>query len=153
MTRIEIIAVGRIKERFYSDAIAEYAKRLSAYVRFDITELKDESEGTAGILDKEGERIAAKLSDKAFKAVLAIEGKMLDSEGFSALIEEKQNSGISHIQFVIGGSEGLSDEIKHRADMLISFSRMTFPHQLMRLILSEQIYRAYRIMRHEPYHK
>ncbi len=157
---IDIVCVGKIKENFYRDAIAEYVKRLSAYAKVKITEVKDEKtpDGQSAILDErikelEGERILKAIKPTAFVCVLAVEGKKLDSVQFANEIENWGISGKSDVTFVIGGSLGLSDSVKKRGNLLLSFSDMTFPHQLMRVILLEQIYRAYRIMNKEPYHK
>lgn len=158
--KITILAVGKIKERFYREAMEEFTKRLGRYCRLEIIEAADEKtpDGAGELLekqirDKEGERLARHLRDDAWVCALAIEGKMLDSIELSQKIEQLGVSGVSHIQFVIGGSLGLSDAVLRRADFKLSFSKMTFPHQLMRVILLEQIYRSYRIMMHEPYHK
>ena len=157
---ITIVCVGKIKESFYRDAIAEYAKRLSKYCKFRIEEVADEeckenasAAEEEAVKAKEGERILKKIPASAFVYALAIQGKKLDSVGFSEELSKLFVSGKSDICFVIGGSIGLSDEVMQRADKKLSFSDMTFPHQLMRVILSEQIYRAFRIMNHEPYHK
>ena len=158
--QIDIVCVGRIKERYLTDAIAEYSKRLSRYCKLNIIEVADEktpehaSEGVERqIKSKEGERIAKHLRPGAFVIALAIDGQMLSSEGLAAKINQLGIQGVSHIQLVIGGSIGLDDAILKRADMKLSFSKMTFPHQLMRVILLEQIYRSYKINAHEPYHK
>lgn len=157
---ITIVCVGKIKESFYRDAIAEYAKRLSKYCKFRIEEVADEeckenasAAEEEAVKAKEGERILKKIPASAFVYALAIQGKKLDSVGFSEELSKLFVGGKSDICFVIGGSIGLSDEVMQRADKKLSFSDMTFPHQLMRVILSEQIYRAFRIMNHEPYHK
>ena len=157
---ITVISVGKIKESFYREALAEYAKRLSKYCSFKIIEVSDEqTPDNAGdnqrkmILAKEGERILAKIPDRSYVIATAIEGITMDSTGFAQNISELALGGVSHICFIIGGSLGISDEVKKRADMLLSFSKMTFPHQLMRVILTEQIYRAFRIIHGEPYHK
>ncbi len=158
--KISILCVGKVKEKFYRDAIDEFAKRLSRYCKLDIIEVSDEktveeaSENEIRIVkDKEGERILKNIKDDAYVICLCIDGKHLDSEELSDQIERLGIQGNSHISFVIGGSLGLSDEVIKRADYKLSFSKMTFPHQLMRVILLEQIYRSYRIMNHEPYHK
>lgn len=158
--RISVICVGKIKEAFYRDAIAEYRKRLSRYATMEIVELVDEKtiDGASAseerkVIDTEGERILKVLSDEAFKIALCIDGKKLDSVAFSEKIEAIKVSGYSHIQFIIGGSLGLSKAVISKADYKLSFSDMTFPHQLMRVILLEQIYRAARIASNEPYHK
>lgn len=158
--KITILAVGKVKERFYRQAIEEFEKRLSRYCKLEIIEVADEKTpdgvGRAQemqILEKEGIRLSKYLKEDAWVCALAIDGKMLDSVELSEQIEQLGISGVSHIQFVIGGSLGLCDSILKRADFKLSFSRMTFPHQLMRVILLEQIYRSYRIMMKEPYHK
>ena len=158
--QIDIIAPGRVKERYLRDAIDEYSKRLSRYCRLNIIEVADEktpehaSEGVdRQIKAKEGERIAKHLRDNAFVVALAIDGKQLSSEELAAKVADWGLHGVSHLQFVIGGSIGLDDAILRRADFKLSFSKMTFPHQLMRVILLEQIYRAYKINAGEPYHK
>lgn len=158
--KITILCVGKIKEKFYRDAISEYSKRLSRYAKLEIVEVADEktrdqaSEGEMELVkQREGERLLASMKEDGYVVCLAIEGKMLDSEELSEKIEGLGVAGNSHIYFVIGGSLGLSKQVLSRADYLLSFSKMTFPHQLMRVILLEQIYRAYRIMNHEPYHK
>ena len=158
--QIDIIAPGRVKERYLRDAIEEYSKRLSRYCRLNIIEVTDEktpehaSDGVERqIKVKEGERIAKHLRDGAFVIALAINGKQLSSEELATRIDDLGLRGVSHIQFVSGGSIGLDDTILRRADFKLSFSKMTFPHQLMRVILLEQIYRAYKINAGEPYHK
>lgn len=158
--KITIICVGKIKEKFYTAAVEEYVKRLSRYCRLEIVELADEktkenaSEHENELVKaKEGERILAAIHDDMYVAVLVIDGKMLDSVEFSKKIEQLGVMGISNIAFIIGGSLGLDKRVIDRADYRLSFSKMTFPHQLMRVILLEQIYRGYRIMKSEPYHK
>lgn len=158
--RISILCVGKIKESYFRDGIAEYMKRLSRYATTEIIEVQDEKtpDGASAaeeqqILMTEGERLNKHLSDDAYKIALCIDGKKMDSVTFSAKIEQIKTSGYSHIQFLIGGSLGLSEAVVKRADMRLSFSDMTFPHQLMRVVLLEQIYRAFRIVNHEPYHK
>ncbi len=155
-----VLCVGKIKEKFYTQAVQEYAKRLSRYGKLEIVEVADEKTPDQAseivnrmIKDKEGERILAQIRDDAFVIALAIEGQMLDSEGLAEKMEKLALSGTSHIVFVIGGSLGLSEKVMKRADYALSFSRMTFPHPLMRVILLEQIYRGCRIIHHEPYHK
>lgn len=155
-----VLCVGKIKEKFYTQAVEEFAKRLSRYGKLEIIEVADEKTPDQAsetvnrmIRDKEGERILAQIKDDAYVIALAIEGKMLDSEELAEKMEKLGLTGISHIVFVIGGSLGLSEKVMKRADYHLSFSRMTFPHQLMRVILLEQIYRACRISHHEPYHK
>ena len=158
--RITILCVGKIKEKFYRDAVAEYAKRLSRYCKLEIIEVADEKTPDRAseheellIKEKEAERMEKYIRDGAYLIALAIDGKQLDSVELSQKIDSLGTSGNSHIIFVIGGSLGLSDRILKRADYKLSFSKMTFPHQLMRVILLEQIYRGYRILNHEPYHK
>lgn len=158
--KITILSVGRIKEKYLKDGIAEYSKRLSRYCRLEITEVPDEKtpDGAspaveAQIRKTEGERLLRFIRDSDYVIALAIDGRMLDSIELSRQIERLGVQGNSSIVFVIGGSLGLSEEILRRADYRLSFSRMTFPHQLMRMILLEQIYRSYRIMNGEPYHK
>ena len=158
--KITILTVGKIKEDFYRKAIAEYSKRLSRYCKLEIIEVTDEKTPDSAsavveeqIKDKEGERLLKYIREDAYVIALAIEGKMLDSIGLSKKIEQLGIMGKSRIIFVIGGSLGLSDRILKRADFKLSFSKMTFPHQLMRVILLEQIYRSYRIICKEPYHK
>lgn len=157
---IKILCVGKIKEKFYRDAIDEYVKRLSKYCSVSVVEVPDEktSENASDneitiVKDKEGERLLKHISDRDYVIALAILGKQMDSVVFSRFIEDLGIQGKSSLVFVIGGSLGLSDTILKRSDFQISFSKMTFPHQLMRVILSEQIYRAMRIMKNEPYHK
>lgn len=157
---VKILCVGKIKEKFYKDAISEYSKRLSKYCSLDIVEVQDEktSENASDneiniVKDKEGERILKHLKDRDYVISLAIEGAQKDSVSFSKHIENLGISGKSSIVFIIGGSLGLSNEVLKRSDELLSFSKMTFPHQLMRVVLLEQIYRAMRIMNNEPYHK
>ena len=158
--KITLVTVGKIKEKFFEDAIKEYSKRLSRYCKLEILQVADEKtpEGASEtvelqIKEKEGQRILSLIRDDAYVIALAIEGKMLDSEELAERIEKLGVSGISQIVFVIRGSLGLSAQVMKRADYALSFSRMTFPHQLMRVVLLEQIYRSYRIMNHQPYHK
>lgn len=160
IAKMTIISVGKIKEAFYQDAVAEYSKRLSAYCKLEIKELSDEktpesasAETEKLIKEKEGGRILKAMDAKAYSIALAIEGEKYDSPGFAGYLEKLTVSGNSHIQFIIGGSLGLSQTVLDRVDKKISFSDMTFPHQLMRVILLEQIYRGFRINNHEPYHK
>lgn len=158
--RITLLTVGKIKERYLEDAIREYEKRLSRYCRLSIAAVADEKtpDGAGEALErqikeKEGQRLLSKIKDGDFVIALAIEGKMLSSEELAAKIDRLGVDGISHIVFVIGGSLGLSDAVLRRADFSLSFSKMTFPHQLMRVVLLEQIYRSFRINAGEPYHK
>ena len=157
---ISIICVGKIKEKYWNDAIAEYSKRLSRYTKLKVIEVADEKtpEGASDafcdqIKKKEAERILKHIDDSAFVCTLEIKGDSFSSEGFSDFLKERQVGGDSHIQFIIGGSLGLHESVLTRSDRAISFSDMTFPHQMMRVILLEQIYRGYRIMNGEPYHK
>lgn len=158
--KITLLAVGKIKESFYRQAIQEFQKRLGRYCKLEIIEVTDEKtpeHASAAeeiqIKEKEGQRLMKHFREDAFICALAIEGNMLDSLELSEKIEKLGVSGKSHIIFVIGGSLGLSEQVLQKADFLLSFSRMTFPHQLMRVILLEQIYRSYRILAKEPYHK
>ncbi|SKB72069.1 23S rRNA (pseudouridine1915-N3)-methyltransferase [Lachnospiraceae bacterium] len=145
---IDILCAGKLKEKYWRDAIAEYSKRLSRYCRLRIIEVADGPD-----MAHEAERMMPKIADDAYVISLEIKGKMLDSVALSQKIEQLGISGCSHIQFVIGGSDGIDPSVSKRADMHLSFSEMTFPHQLMRVILLEQIYRSYRIIHKEPYHK
>lgn len=158
--KITVICVGKIKEKFYTQAIMEYSKRLSRYCKLEIVELADEKtpenageQVNLNIKAKEGDRILSTIKDDTYVIALAIEGKMLDSVELSQKIEKLGINGTSNITFVIGGSLGLDKRVLDRADYKLSFSKMTFPHQLMRVVLLEQIYRSYRIMKNEPYHK
>ncbi len=145
---IDIICAGKLKEKYWRDAIAEYSKRLSRYCRLQIIEVADGPD-----MAHEAERMLPKIADDAYKISLEIKGKMLDSVALSKKIEQLGITGCSHIQFIIGGSDGIDPAVSAKADMHLSFSEMTFPHQLMRVILLEQIYRSYRIIHKEPYHK
>ena len=158
--QIDIICVGKEKEQYHRDAIAAYSKRLGRYCKLNILEVADEktpehaSEGVERqIKAKEGERIAKHIKPGAYVIALAIDGQQVTSEGFARKIDQLGIQGVSHIQFVIGGSIGMDDAILRQANYKLSFSKMTFPHQLMRVILLEQVYRAYKINAHEPYHK
>lgn len=157
---IRIITVGKIKEKYLNDGIAEYAKRLCRYCKLNFIQVPDEktpdkaSDGmNRQIKETEGNKLLSHIREQDYVIALAIEGKMLDSVELSDLIAKLGVQGKSSIAFVIGGSLGLSDAVLKRADYKLSFSKMTFPHQLMQMILLEQIYRGYRIMNHEPYHK
>lgn len=158
--QIAIITVGKIKEKYLRDAIAEYSKRLSKYCKLTIVEVADEKtpENASELLqeqirEKEAERILHAVKKDSYVITLEIEGEMLDSVKFSRKLERLGVSGVGHVTFIIGGSIGLGRSVLERSDYALSFSKMTFPHQLMRVILLEQIYRAYRIMQNEPYHK
>lgn len=158
--KITILCVGKVKEKFYRDAIGEYQKRLSRYCKLEIVEVADEKtpDGASEtvenqIKEKEGNRILSKIREEDYVIALVIDGKMQDSVELSKNIQQLGVRGKSSIVFVIGGSLGLSKEVLKRANEKLSFSKMTFPHQLMRVILLEQVYRSYRIMNGEPYHK
>ena len=158
--KITVISVGKIKEKYLKDAIAEYSKRLGRYCKLEIIEVQDEKTPDQAsetvekqIRDKEAERILKYIRDDMYVITLEIGGKMLSSEELADKINSLGIQGKSHIAFVIGGSIGLGKEVLKRADESLSFSKMTFPHQLMRVILLEQVYRGYRIINGEPYHK
>lgn len=158
--KITFITVGKIKENYLKEAIAEYSKRLRKYCKLEILEVADEkTPENAGealetvIKNKEAERILRLVKEDAYVIALAISGEMLTSEQLASKIDTLGVQGKSHIVLIIGGSLGLGEEVLKRSDYRLSFSRMTFPHQLMRVILLEQIYRSYRIMCGEPYHK
>lgn len=160
MLKITVIAVGKIKEKFLTAAIEEYSKRLSAYCSFDVVEVKDEktpenpsvSEKNV-VLDREAERILQKIPKGAKVITLCVEGKQMTSERFADMIGNCSVNGVSHLVFVIGGSMGLSEKVKSLSETRLSFSEMTFPHMLMRVILAEQIYRAFTIISGKTYHK
>jgi len=158
--KIILITVGKIKEKYLKQGIEEYLKRLRAYAKVDIIEVADkkapETMSEAEMLEvkrKEGERILSHISPDTYVITLEINGKMLTSEQLAAKLDELATYGKSKITFVIGGSLGISEAVQKRSDFALSFSKMTFPHQLMRMVLLEQVYRAYRIIRGEPYHK
>lgn len=148
MTKIDVLCAGKLKENFYRDAVAEYAKRLSRYVKLNIIEVADGPD-----MNAERDRMIPKIREDAFLVTLEIEGEEMESTGLAECIGRLENSGHSRIMFVIGGSDGIHEDILKRSDKRISFSKMTFPHNLMRVILLEQVYRAYRILNGEPYHK
>lgn len=157
---ISIITVGKLKEKYLKQGIEEYLKRLGSYAKVDVIEVSDEKAPEelsetemVQVKQKEGERILAKINPDAYVIALAINGKLKSSEELADSLDKLATYGKSKVAFVIGGSLGLSDEVLKRSDEQLSFSKMTFPHQLMRLILVEQIYRAFRINRGEPYHK
>ena len=158
---IKIIGVGKIKEKFYREAIVEYQKRMSSYNKVEIVEVADEKAPESlsekeidQVKTAEGERILSKIKDDSFVVTLEINGKALDSIKFAKLIQDEMLDGFGRdMVFVIGGSNGLGENILKRSNYRISFGKMTYPHQLMRVILIEQIYRAYRIINKEPYHK
>ena len=158
--KITICCVGKVKERFYRDAIAEFEKRLSKYCKLEIIEVADEKtpdnaskQEEIKIKAKEGDRLLGAIKDDMYVIALVIEGKELSSTELAEKINRLGISGTSSIAFVIGGSLGLDERVMKRADFKLSFSPMTFPHQLMRVILLEQVYRSYRIIAGEPYHK
>lgn len=158
--QVEILCVGKLKEKYLKDACEEYIKRLSRFCSLSVTEFKDEpvpeQASDAQILsatEREGERILSKISERDFVIALCVEGKELSSETFAKELASVFLKGIAKLVFVIGGSCGLSDAVKTRSNLRLSFSQMTFPHQLMRVILLEQFYRAYKINANESYHK
>ncbi|WP_010648851.1 23S rRNA (pseudouridine(1915)-N(3))-methyltransferase RlmH [Oceanobacillus massiliensis] len=158
--RITIVSVGKLKEKYLKQGIQEYMKRLTAYAKVDIIEVADEkapenmSEAEMQeVKRKEGERILSHIHPDTYVITLEINGKMLSSEQLAAKMDELATYGKSKIAFVIGGSLGISEAVQKRSDLALSFSKMTFPHQVMRLILLEQVYRGFRIIRGEPYHK
>lgn len=157
---IKIIAVGKLKEKYLADGVKEFLKRLGPYAKIEVIEVADEKApdnltptGVEAVKAREAERIKRYLKPEAFKVALAIEGEQLSSPDLAALFASRALAGKSDVTFIIGGSLGLHRSVLDTADMIISFGPMTFPHQLMRLILAEQIYRAYKINRGEPYHK
>ncbi|MGD6776024.1 23S rRNA (pseudouridine(1915)-N(3))-methyltransferase RlmH [Sutcliffiella horikoshii] len=157
---ISIITIGKLKEKYLKQGIDEYLKRLSAYAKIDIVELPDEKAPEQlsdaemeQVKNKEGERILGKISEDTHVIALAIEGKQRSSEELAKEMDKLATYGKSKVAFVIGGSLGLSGDVMKRANDTLSFSKMTFPHQLMKLILLEQVYRGFRINRGEPYHK
>lgn len=158
--KIKVVTVGKLKEKYLKDGIAEYSKRISRFAKLEMIELADEKTPDKAsesenqkILEIEGQRILSKVGDRDFVIVLAIEGKTLSSEEFSKQLEEASIKGFSTLTFIIGGSLGLAQDVKNRANLSVSFGRLTFPHQLMRLVLVEQIYRAFTIQQGSPYHK
>ncbi len=160
MVSVTLIAVGKIKEKYLREALDEYAKRLSAYCKFEVVEVKDEKTPDSPstrekqlVLEKEGERISAKIPQGAAVVSLCVEGKQMPSKRFAELISGYSIRGISKIAFIIGGSFGLDEKIKALSDVRLSFSEMTFPHMLMRVILAEQLYRGFTITEGKTYHK
>lgn len=160
MVSVTLIAVGKIKEKYLREALDEYAKRLSAYCKFEVVEVKDEKTPDSPstrekqlVLEKEGERISAKIPQGAVVVSLCVEGKQMTSKRFAELISGYSIRGISKIAFIIGGSFGLDEKIKALSDVRLSFSEMTFPHMLMRVILAEQLYRGFTITEGKTYHK
>jgi 23S rRNA (pseudouridine1915-N3)-methyltransferase len=148
--KISIIAVGKLKENYFKDAVSEYLKRLSAFASVEIIEIPEDKKD---LIHKEGIKIISQIPKNAFVYSLAISGKKLSSQNFSKEIEKNAINGYGHLVFIIGGSLGLSDEVLQKSDFRLSFSDMTFPHQLMRVILLEQIYRCFKIIENAPYHK
>lgn len=158
--KITLLTVGKIKEKYFTMAIDEYKKRLGRYCKLEIIEVADEkttdnaSEHEEDIIRaKEGERLTKYIKDGAYVISLAIQGKQYSSEEFADKIDKLGINGVSHIIFIIGGSIGIDKDILKKSNELLSFSKMTFPHQLMRVILLEQIYRSFRIINNQPYHK
>ena len=158
--KIKVVTVGKLKEKYLKDGISEYSKRISRFAKLEMIELADEKTPDRAsesenqkILEIEGQRILSKVGDRDFVIALAIEGKTLSSEEFSKQLEEASIKGFSTLTFIIGGSLGLSSAVKNRANLFVSFGRLTLPHQLMRLVLAEQIYRAFTIQQGSPYHK
>ena len=158
--KIKIVTVGKLKEKYLKDGIAEYTKRISRFAKLEMIELADEKTPDKAselenqkILETEGERILSKVGERDFVVVLAIEGKTFSSEDFSKQLEQASIKGYSTLTFIIGGSLGLAPVVKNRANLSVSFGRLTLPHQLMRLVLVEQIYRAFTIQQGSPYHK
>lgn len=157
---IRLVCVGKIKEKYLMQGISEYTKRLSRYAKIEMIQVEDEKAPESlspaqvqMVKEKEGLRLGRHIREDAMKIALAVEGQSLSSEGFSDRLQQYGLSGQSRVDFIIGGSVGLDEAIIRRADLVLSFSSFTFPHQLMRLILLEQIYRAFKIARGEPYHK
>ncbi|MGT2802213.1 23S rRNA (pseudouridine1915-N3)-methyltransferase [Streptococcus henryi] len=158
--KVKIITVGKLKEKYLKDGIAEYVKRMGRFTKVEQIELTDEKTPDNAsqaenqrIMSKEAERILAKVGDREFVIALAIEGEQFPSEKFSKILSDATLKGYSDITFIIGGSLGLAPEVKKRANLLMSFGLLTLPHQLMRLVLAEQIYRAFMIQQGSPYHK
>ncbi|WP_175880418.1 23S rRNA (pseudouridine(1915)-N(3))-methyltransferase RlmH [Streptococcus thalassemiae] len=158
--KIKVVTVGKLKEKYLKDGIAEYSKRISRFAKLEMIELADEKTPDKAsesenqkILEIEGQRILSKVGDRDFVIALAIEGKTFSSEEFSKQLEEASIKGFSTLTFIIGGSLGLAQDVKNRANLSVSFGRLTLPHQLMRLVLVEQIYRAFTIQQGSPYHK
>ncbi|MGZ9808281.1 23S rRNA (pseudouridine(1915)-N(3))-methyltransferase RlmH [Staphylococcus haemolyticus] len=158
--KITILAVGKLKEKYWKQAISEYEKRLSAYSKIEIIEVPDEKapenmsdKEIEQVKEKEGQRLLAKIKPQATVITLEIQGKMLSSKGLAEEMQRRMTQGQSDFVFVIGGSNGLHEDVLQRSNYALSFSKMTFPHQMMRVVLIEQVYRAFKIMRGEAYHK
>lgn len=157
---IDIICIGKLKEKFWRDAVAEYAKRLGRFCSFSVIELKEarlpanaSAADETAVKETEGRAVIEALKEHSYVIALDVQGRQYDSVRFAELLEDRMNMGTGRIVFIIGGSLGLSEEVLQRADLRLSFSKMTFPHQLMRVILAEQIYRCFKIIRNETYHK
>ncbi|MBQ7505611.1 MAG: 23S rRNA (pseudouridine(1915)-N(3))-methyltransferase RlmH [Ruminococcus sp.] len=160
MLTVNVICIGKIKEKYWTDAIAEYKKRLSAFCRFNIVELDEEKtyqnpnpSQIEAILNAEGKRIISALGKGSYLISMCVEGRMISSPELASKLEDISLGGKSSVDFIIGGSWGLSDEVKRRSDFKLSMSRMTFPHQMARVVLCEQIYRAFEINNNGKYHK
>ena len=155
--KITIISVGKIKENYFKDSVDEYCKRLNNYCTLNRVEIADEkiieSKSDSSIKNKESEKILKSLSEKSYKIAMTETGKTFSSEDFSDFVSGIKNTGVSEISFIIGGALGLGDEILKQSDFKLSLSKMTLPHQMAYLFLTEQIYRAFKIMSNEPYHK
>ncbi|WP_267247536.1 23S rRNA (pseudouridine(1915)-N(3))-methyltransferase RlmH [Streptococcus sp. Marseille-Q5986] len=158
--KIKVVTVGKLKEKYLKDGIAEYTKRISRFAKLEMIELADEKTPDKAselenqkILETEGARILSKVGERDFVVVLAIEGKTFSSEDFSKQLEQASIKGYSTLTFIIGGSLGLAPVVKNRSNLSVNFGRLTLPHQLMRLVLVEQIYRAFTIQQGSPYHK
>ncbi|MCI2948415.1 23S rRNA (pseudouridine(1915)-N(3))-methyltransferase RlmH [Staphylococcus caledonicus] len=158
--KITILAVGKLKEKYWKQAMSEYEKRLGPYSKIEIIEVPDEKapenmsdKEIEQVKEKEGQRLLAKIKPQATVITLEIEGKMLSSEGLAKELQQRMTQGQSDFVFIIGGSNGLHDDVLKRSNYALSFSKMTFPHQMMRVVLIEQVYRAFKIMRGEAYHK
>jgi 23S rRNA (pseudouridine1915-N3)-methyltransferase len=158
--RVQVICIGKLKEKYWTEAVSEYAKRLSKYCDLEITELKEtklvdkaSKAQEEAVIEEEGRTILKHVKDSSYVISLEIQGKSLSSEELSQKFEALSLDGNSHLTFIIGGSLGLSKDVSRRADFKLSFSKMTFPHQMMRVILLEQIYRAFKIIKNEAYHK
>ncbi|KXB58905.1 23S rRNA (pseudouridine(1915)-N(3))-methyltransferase RlmH [Gemelliphila asaccharolytica] len=157
--KIKILCVGKIKEKFFNEALLEYKKRLSGYCKIEIIEVSDEkikyeNDSNKEIaMKKEGERLLAKIKDNDYLITLEIKGEKMSSENLANKINKLSIEGVSNIVFLIGGSYGINKEVRNRSNFSLSFSEMTFPHQLMRVVLLEQIYRTFKINKNEPYHK
>lgn len=147
---IKVICIGKLKEKFWQDSVKEYEKRLKSYCNIEIVEIKED---VSDDKEKEADSILKKIADRDFVITLDLKGKQQSSEEFSKYIDDLGQMGKSSLAFVIGGSEGIGESVSKRGDFSISFSKMTFPHQMIRVFLMEQIYRAFKIMRNEPYHK